>query len=126
MKKSIRVILYIFTIFVLLISVSCALIPDKVQDQALSCQLESEQCDDRRYRNPNTIEGLSWSRTFTLLKRYMNEDANQTPNFDIPVLPLSQNQIANLPLDSISVIRLGHSSLLLQIASQRWLIDRII
>jgi len=68
MKNSTRIFLYIFTIFVLLISVSCALIPDKMKDQTLSCQSESRQCEDKRYRNPEAIEGLNWSRTFAMLK----------------------------------------------------------
>ena len=126
MKNSTRIFLYIFTIFVFLISVSCALIPDKMKDQTLSCQSESHQCEDKRYRNPEAIEGLNWSRTFAMFKRYMNEEVvNQTPDFDVPVLSLNKKQINSLPVDSISVVRLGHSSLLLRIAGQLWLIDPV-
>lgn len=61
-----------------------------------------------------------------LLKRYITETrVDATPNTSIPVIAVTAEQLNQLPKNQDSVIRLGHSSIFLQVNGQRWLIDPV-
>ena len=61
-----------------------------------------------------------------LLVRYIREErADAEPMNPIPLSPLTTTQLEQLPLSSDSLIRLGHSSIYLQVSGQRWLIDPV-
>lgn len=46
-----------------------------------------------------------------------------TPNSAIPVIKITRNQLDNLPKDEVVIFKLGHSSLLLWLENEFWLID---
>ncbi|MCG9748085.1 MBL fold metallo-hydrolase [Shewanella sp. Isolate8] len=61
-----------------------------------------------------------------ILMRYLIETRiDASPSKAIPLMPLTRDGIAALPDSQDSVIRLGHSSILLKIAGQTWLIDPV-
>ena len=61
-----------------------------------------------------------------LLKRYITETrVDATPSTDIPVIAVTAEQLKQIPPHQDSVIRLGHSSIYLQVNGQRWLIDPV-
>lgn len=61
-----------------------------------------------------------------LLKRYITETrTDATPVNAIPVAAITAAQLSQLPLDSDTVIRLGHSSIFAQLSGQKWLIDPV-
>ncbi|WP_260865163.1 MBL fold metallo-hydrolase [Shewanella sp. KCT] len=61
-----------------------------------------------------------------ILMRYLTETrVDASPSKAIPLMPLTREGIAALPDAQDSVIRLGHSSILLKIAGQTWLIDPV-
>jgi L-ascorbate metabolism protein UlaG (beta-lactamase superfamily) len=63
---------------------------------------------------------------FPLIYRYLSEKrTDPQPAQAIPVKPLTVQQLNQLPIDQDVVIRLGHSSIYLQIAGQKWLIDPV-
>lgn len=61
-----------------------------------------------------------------LLKRYITEDRiDALPKNAIPLIEQTAHSLEQLPHDQDSVIRLGHSSIFIQISGQRWLIDPV-
>ncbi|WP_037471133.1 MBL fold metallo-hydrolase [Shewanella waksmanii] len=61
-----------------------------------------------------------------LLGRYITEKrTDAAPLKAIPVITLQQQDLLDIPVDRDTVIRLGHSTIYLQIAGQRWLIDPV-
>jgi len=61
-----------------------------------------------------------------LIGRYINEKRIDTePTKPIPVNQLTSEQILTLGIERDSVVRLGHSSILLNMAGQHWLIDPV-
>lgn len=61
-----------------------------------------------------------------ILYRYITETRiDPLPQKRIPVQPLTAQQLNALPIEQEVVIRLGHSSIYLQIAGQKWLIDPV-
>lgn len=61
-----------------------------------------------------------------LLVRYIREErADAEPINPIPLSALTTTQLEQLPLSNDSLIRLGHSSIYLQVSGQRWLIDPV-
>lgn len=61
-----------------------------------------------------------------ILYRYITETRiDALPTKAIPVQPLTAQQLNALPAEQEVVIRLGHSSIYLQIAGQKWLIDPV-
>lgn len=89
--------------------------------------LSSKQLSDSgKFVNQKPTENFGLSRILGLLKRAMLEPkVNTVPKTTIPVKPLSAESIAALPTDLTSIIRLGHSTTLIKIENQLWLIDPV-
>ncbi|WP_094706062.1 MBL fold metallo-hydrolase [Hahella sp. CCB-MM4] len=88
-----------------------------------------------RFRNPmkpasqdsRKRESQKQSRGFwPILKRIMFERKVDTvPTVDMPVVPISREILNGLPDEGIHLTRLGHSSLLLKIHGDYWLLDPV-
>ena len=62
----------------------------------------------------------------SILMRYLTEERRDaSPSKAIPLMPLTRERLSTLPDTQDSVIRLGHSSILLKISGQTWLIDPV-
>ncbi|WP_235375449.1 MBL fold metallo-hydrolase [Shewanella sp. cp20] len=62
----------------------------------------------------------------TILMRYLTETrVDASPSKAIPLMSLTRERLSTLPDTQDSVIRLGHSSILLKISGQTWLIDPV-
>jgi len=61
-----------------------------------------------------------------LLWRYITEEKKDAlPSKPIPVRPLTQKQLEQLPSHTDSIIRFGHSTIYANLSGQRWLIDPV-
>ncbi len=92
-----------------------------------SVYLSSKQLGaDQKFVNDRPSEQLTFKKTLGLIKRALFEKkTNTVPSHKIPVMPLTREAIEALPLDKASVVRLGHSSLLVKLSNQLWLIDPV-
>ncbi|MCJ8274030.1 MAG: MBL fold metallo-hydrolase, partial [Psychrosphaera sp.] len=107
---------------------SCALIQTKVQPnkKTLSAIQSSEQFKEGKFHNAKAMEPMSLAKFPGYIKRYMTEDrVDIEPVKPVPVLPVTAQTLAQLPSDSITLFRLGHSSFLLKAAGEYWLIDPV-
>ena len=87
----------------------------------------SSQYDAKgRFKNTETQPDFSLSKSLGFIKRAIFEKkVNTQPSVDIPLEQLTQQQILTLPNEQTSIVRLGHSTLLLKVANQLWLIDPV-
>lgn len=107
---------------------SCSVIQTKVQPNQKSSAAfgSSEQFKDGQFHNVKAMEPMSLSKIPGYIKRYMTEDrVDIEPVKPIPVRAITAQALAQLPSDSITLIRLGHSSFLLKAADDYWLIDPV-
>lgn len=79
-----------------------------------------------RFSNPGGIKRLKGLSASKLLKRFFVEGKpNAFPKVAIPVMPMSRAQLDRLSNDQNHVFRLGHSSILLKLRGDYWLIDPV-
>lgn len=86
----------------------------------------SQYSAEGKFTNRIPVAEFSWSRIVGFLKRAMFEKkVNTIPAHDIPVEILTAEKIEELPETQTSVVRLGHSTLLIKIEGQNWLLDPV-
>lgn len=84
---------------------------------------ESSQFDVKAFRNSEDVDDQELS---AILLKYWNSDPiDNVPDGEIPVSRLTAKSIANLPASGIGVIRFGHSTSLIKIDDQLWLLDPV-
>lgn len=88
---------------------------------------QSAQVDGKgRFSNVSVDPDFSLSKTLKIIKRSLFEKKlNTQPTFDIPLKSISLEQLLALPDSYTSVVRLGHSTLLIKISGKFWLIDPV-
>ena len=86
----------------------------------------SQYSAEGKFTNAIPVAEFSWSKIGGFLKRALFEKkVNTVPKISIPVEPLTSTSIERLPQNKTSVIRLGHSTLLIKIENQHWLLDPV-
>lgn len=85
----------------------------------------SSQYQNGKFRNQPHISNGS-SNGWKILKRWLFEKRIATePSQPIPLQTISRAQLDALPSNQTSVFRLGHSSVLLKVAGDFWLLDPV-
>lgn len=81
---------------------------------------------DGRFINTEPFEGPSFSQTLGILTRFMFEERdNGTPTKALPLVRSTPGELAMTLSEETAVYRLGHSSLLLELAGDVWLTDPV-
>lgn len=79
-----------------------------------------------KFSNTKPSEPFKLGRLLTLLKRSVFEKKhNSVPNQTIPMASLSRQDIEQWPADKTSIVRLGHSTILIKVSNQLWLLDPV-
>ncbi|ACR11600.1 Zn-dependent hydrolase, beta-lactamase family [Teredinibacter turnerae T7901] len=79
-----------------------------------------------KFLNSEPVSGRTIKKTLQIFLRFLTEKRiNTEPSSQIPVVPLTANQLEQLPEDQLFIIKLGHSSLLLKVYGEIWLIDPV-
>ena len=104
---------------------ACASTPDEEsQRRYLASQQYSAQ--DKRFHNGPNPDVRPHASGFQIWTRFLFGDKTGTvPQDAIPVRPVTPAQLQALPNDANHLIRLGHSSHLLKLQGQYWLIDPV-
>ena len=104
---------------------ACASPPDEEsQRRYLASQQYSAQ--DKRFHNGPNPDVRPHASGFQIWSRFLFGDKTGTvPQDAIPVRPVTPAQLQALPNDANHLIRLGHSSHLLKLQGQYWLIDPV-
>lgn len=77
-----------------------------------------------RFHNAAAPQEVSLGQTLKIFMRFaVEEKLDSVPSSDIPVLPLSREQLLALSDDELHIVKLGHSSILLKLSGEFWLID---
>jgi L-ascorbate metabolism protein UlaG (beta-lactamase superfamily) len=85
-----------------------------------------ENFSNGKFVNSKTMQEFSFSKVLKMLKRSLFDNKNQTtPLKPIPVEMLNTNKLLSLPSQHTSIVRLGHSTLLIKLEDKFWLIDPV-
>lgn len=86
----------------------------------------SEQFDGTKIHNVQKTNPPSIGKIVRVTAKMATKDSSRsTPSMPIPVEAVTRGQLDALSNDTVHVIRLGHSSLLLKLMGQYWLIDPV-
>lgn len=79
-----------------------------------------------KFINDKAVEEFSFSKVIKMLKRSLFDKKVQTqPLIPIPVEILSREKLNGIPSGQTSIVRLGHSTLLIKLENKFWLIDPV-
>jgi len=105
------------------IMVSCTFFPSKYGSDTLK---QSLQYEDGKFHNSKRFETMSFSQIPGYIKRYLTEKRTDiTPKEAIPLQKITRELLVGLPEDRLTLFRLGHSSFLIKISTEYWLIDPV-
>ena len=86
----------------------------------------SQYTTEGKFTNGIPVAEFSWARIMGFFKRAIFEKkVNTIPKREIPVEVLTTTNIESLSVDKTSIVRLGHSTLLIKIQGQNWLLDPV-
>ena len=78
------------------------------------------------FKNDNPRRALSFGEYMTLVKRWFTEEkVDPEPTKPIPLKALSKSQLEALNDDEVHLVKLGHSSILLKVSGEYWLLDPV-
>ncbi|MDB4837033.1 MBL fold metallo-hydrolase [Marinomonas sp.] len=97
-----------------------------VAKQPTKKPLSNTHNEQGKFRNTHKLESPSLVKTVGIWLRFFTEKKVDTvPNNGIPVQPLSYETLKELSNDSVHLIKLGHSTSLLKVMGEYWLIDPV-
>mgnify|MGYP006199770285 CR=1 FL=1 len=87
---------------------------------------DASQYQHGKFHNVHAFEQPGVLKTLEIAKRYFTEPAvNKVPAKTIPLQPLSRQQLDALPDNDVHFVKLGHSSVLLKVYGEYWLLDPV-
>ncbi|PKM17582.1 MAG: hydrolase [Gammaproteobacteria bacterium HGW-Gammaproteobacteria-15] len=79
-----------------------------------------------KFHNVQAFEQPGLLKTLQIAKRYFTEPAvDKVPAKTIPLQPVSRQQLDALPDNDLHFVKLGHSSVLLKVYGEYWLLDPV-
>jgi L-ascorbate metabolism protein UlaG (beta-lactamase superfamily) len=88
--------------------------------------IESTHYQENKFRNAAPRTPMPFSETAALWLRFFTEKkVGTTPDITIPVQTVSQADLNALSNDTLHIVKLGHSSILLKVYGEYWLIDPV-
>lgn len=86
----------------------------------------SQFSESGKFVNQIPVTEFSFGKFFKLLKRSLFDKKETTiPHKEIPLELVTPTQLEKLPQHQTSVLRLGHSTILIKIENQFWLLDPV-
>lgn len=86
----------------------------------------SSHYHDGKFVNDTPTEPNSLSKTLKIMWRFITEKrVDTTPKNPLPMAPITTKTLAALPNEGIHVVKLGHSSFLLKVEGEYWLLDPV-
>jgi L-ascorbate metabolism protein UlaG (beta-lactamase superfamily) len=87
---------------------------------------DASRYQDGKFHNVQAFEQPGLLKTLAIAKRYFTEPAvDKVPAKTIPLQPLSRQQLDALPDNDVHFVKLGHSSVLLKVYGEYWLLDPV-
>lgn len=87
---------------------------------------QTSQYKNGRFYNAKVFEQPGLMKTLEIFKRYFTEPAkDKVPLKAVPVEQVSRAQLDALPDNDLHFIKLGHSSILLKVYGEYWLLDPV-
>ena len=88
--------------------------------------ITSSQLNNGKFENTVPVPPNTAGQFFRVLKRYFTEKkVDPVPAIDLPTLSVTRGQLDNLSNNQLHVVKLGHSSILLKVYGEYWLLDPV-
>ncbi|MDO3384642.1 MBL fold metallo-hydrolase [Gilvimarinus sp. SDUM040013] len=121
---------YATTLLMTLITGGCtlssSLAADSVQNTNTIDAGTPARVDEGKFLNHKPTEPSSVWRTVQIFWRYITESrVDPEPTSELPMKTVTRQQLDNLSNEGLHIIKLGHSSLLLKVVGEYWLIDPV-
>ncbi|CCQ12840.1 Outer membrane protein RomA [Pseudoalteromonas luteoviolacea B = ATCC 29581] len=88
--------------------------------------ISSTQYYNNRFHNALATEPNSFTKSLKILWRFVTEKRENTvPEHALPIQHVTAEQLIGLDNSALHIIKLGHSSLLLKVYGEYWLIDPV-
>lgn len=82
--------------------------------------------ENGRFVNPSPVPPNGFFKILGVMSRYITESqVDKTPDAQIPVIELSSDTLEALSNDTVHVVKLGHSSVLMKVHGEYWLFDPV-
>ncbi|HBN88327.1 MAG: L-ascorbate metabolism protein UlaG (beta-lactamase superfamily) [Rheinheimera aquimaris] len=87
---------------------------------------QSARYQNGKFHNEAQFEQPGLMKTLAIAKRYYTEPAiDKVPVLPLPLKHISRAELDALPDDSLHFVKLGHSSVLLKVYGEYWLLDPV-
>lgn len=87
---------------------------------------QSARYQNGKFHNEAQFEQPGLMKTLAIAKRYYTEPAvDKVPALPLPLKQISRAELDALPDDSLHFVKLGHSSVLLKVYGEYWLLDPV-
>lgn len=99
--------------------------------KSLNAEVIADLSGSTHYRNGKFVNDAptspnSLSKTLKIMWRYITEKRVDTePNLPLPMKYLTAGAIAEIPSQGIHLVKLGHSSFLMKVEGEYWLLDPV-
>ncbi|ADZ92717.1 MBL fold metallo-hydrolase [Marinomonas mediterranea] len=88
--------------------------------------VKTDHYADGKFKNTQSIQSKPLREELTLWKELLTEKKVGTkPDIEIPVYNITQEDLNALSDDTIHIVKLGHSSILLKVYGDYWLLDPV-
>ena len=82
--------------------------------------------DNGKFHNDAKVEPTTLKKTLGLIARYIKEKrTNISPSSPVPMHSLTKDMLDKLSNNTIHVVKLGHSTVLLKVHGEYWLLDPV-
>lgn len=117
------------TLITLLVLITLLFVGGLIVDNQLAAattQMPDTQTKGMKFSNEKTIAPMSFSKNLEVIFRFLTEKkVDAIPSQNLPIERLTNTQLDELSNDEIHVIKLVHSSVLLKIYGEIWLLDPV-
>ncbi|MCG2835367.1 MBL fold metallo-hydrolase [Photobacterium sp. WH77] len=108
------------------IAVGVMIVNNNLSAEMTETAAQSERFYEGTFHNDKHREQPGLMKTLGILTRYITEKrVDVSPSSAVPVQALSRRQLDALSTNAIHVVKLGHSSILLKVKSEYWLLDPV-
>ena len=127
MRKFAKIAIGLVCCIITALAIGVAILNSKIKANVDSeTIIHTSRYQDGKFHNTQTFEQPGWLKTLAIAKRYFTEPSqDKVPQQTIPVQSISRTELDALTDNDLHFVKLGHSSVLLKVFGEYWLLDPV-